>query len=110
MRTLVKVSSKAAKNSNRAAHKHTHYGRAIIFGIFEIQKTFSHTSDALEWYHKVSHGWRAHIYDAMIYYDSYCQRPIINAYDAYQFARAKLYLGAADALELANAGAFAKNR
>lgn len=106
MRTLVKVSSKAVNKSNRAAQKFYHYGKAMLFGYFEITKRFAHGQDALDWYRRVQLGWRAKIYDAHLYYDSYATKPMIKGHDAFKFAWFKKRFGIQEAINLAQEGAF----
>lgn len=106
MRTLVKVSSNAEKNSNRAAKKFYHYGKALLFGYFEITKRFAHGQDALDWYQRVQTGWRAKIYDAHLYYDSYGTKSMIQGFDAFKFADIKKRCGIQVALRFAREGAF----
>lgn len=109
MRINGKVSSNAEKNSNRAAQKRPtfySYGRAILFGYFEITKRFACGQDAMEWLRKVKSGWRAKVYDAHIYYDKYATKPMANGHDAYKFAWAKKHYGIQEAINLARDGAF----
>ena len=106
MRINGKVSSKAEKNSNRAAKKFYHYGKALLFGYFEITKRFAHGQDALDWYQRVQTGWRAKVYDAHLYYDKYAVNPMVKGYDAYKFAWVKKHHGVQEALNLAQEGAF----
>lgn len=106
MRTLVKVSSKSAKNSTRAAQEIYHYGKALLFGYFEITKRFAHGQEAIDWLNKVQSGWRSRIYDAYVYYDQYAVKPMLQGEDAYKFAQAKRQFGSREALRLAREGAF----
>lgn len=104
-----KVSSKAEKRSNRAAKKEKKfytYGRALLFGYFEITKRFACGQDAIEWLRKVQSGWRAKIYDAHLYYDKYATKSMIRGNDAYKFASAKKHFGIQQAINLAREGAF----
>lgn len=102
------ISRKAANNSNRSAKKFYHYGKALLFGYFEITKRFACGQDAMEWHRKVQSGWRARIYDAHLYYDEYATRPMIKGFDAFLFARTKKLFGIQEALELASEGAFSE--
>lgn len=109
MRINGKVSSKAEKNSNRAAQKRQKfyaYGRAMLFGYFEITKRFACGQDAMEWLRKVKSGWRAKIYDAHLYYDKYTIEPMVKGQDAYKFAWTKKHYGIQEAIKLAQEGAF----
>ena len=101
MRRNEKVSSKAVNKSNRAAQKFYHYGKAMLFGYFEITKRFAHGQDALDWYRRVQLGWRAKIYDAHLYYDSYATKPMIKGFDAFKFAYIKKRHGVETACEFA---------
>lgn len=82
------------------------YGRAILFGYFEITKRFACSQDAIEWLQNVQSGWRAKVYDAHLYYDKYAVKPMITGYDAYKFACAKKQFGIQEAIKLAQEGAF----
>ncbi|MBR5105342.1 MAG: hypothetical protein IKU93_02775 [Alistipes sp.] len=106
MRQNGKVSSKAEKNSNRAAQKFYHYGKAMLFGYFEITKRFACGQDAIEWHRRVQSGWRAKIYDAHLYYDSYATQPMIKGFDSFRFAKTKKICGMQTAIQLAKEGAF----
>ena len=106
MRTNGKVSSKAEKNSNRAAQKCYYYGKAMLFGYFEITKRFACGNDAIQWLAKVQSGWRSKVYDAHIYHDKYAIKPLVNGYDAFKFAWAKKRFGIQEAISLAREGAF----
>lgn len=106
MRQNGEVSSKAEKKSNRAAQKFYHYGKAMLFGYFEITKRFACGQDAIEWHRRVQSGWRAKIYDAHLYYDSYATQPMIKGFDAFKFARFKKRFGTQEAILLAQDGAF----
>ena len=104
-----KVSSKAEKNSNRAAQKRPtfySYGRAILFGYFEITKRFACGQDAMEWLRKVQSGWRAKVYDAHLYYDKDGTKSMVKGNDAYKFAWYKKHFGIQEAINLAREGAF----
>ena len=108
MRTR-KVSSKAENNSNRAAQKRQKfytYGRAMLFGYFEITKRFACGQDAMEWLRKVQSGWRAKIYDAHLYYDKYGNKSMVKGHDAFKFALFKKRFGIQEAIKLAQEGAF----
>lgn len=107
MRTR-KVSSKAEKNSNRAALKpnYHHYGKAMLFGYFEITKRFACGQDAIDWLRKVKSGWRAKVYDAHIYYDRFALKPMVKGFDAFRFAWAKKRFGLDVAMLFAKEGAF----
>ena len=106
MRTLRKVSSNAENNSNRATQKFYHYGRAMLFGYFEITKRFACGQDAMEWLRKVQSGWRAKVYDAHLYYDKYATKSMVKGHDAYKFAWYKKHFGIQEAINLAREGAF----
>ena len=106
MPRIGKVSSKAENNSNRAAKNFYHYGKAMLFGYFEITKRFACGQDAIEWHRKVQSGWRARIYDAHLYYDSYATKPMIKGHDAFKFACIKKRFGIQEAINLAQEGAF----
>lgn len=108
MQTSV-ISSKAEKKSNRAAQKKEkfyHYGKAMLFGYFEITKRFASGSDAIQWLSKVQSGWRSKIYDAHLYYDKYGNNPMVNGHDAFKFAWFKKRYGIQAAIKLAQEGAF----
>lgn len=107
MRINGKVSSKAEKNSNRAARKKVYcYGKALLFGYFEITKRFACGQDAIEWHRRLQSGWRGRVYDAHLYYDEYATHSMIRCFDAFRFADAKRRFGTQVALELASEGAF----
>ncbi|MBR4029357.1 MAG: hypothetical protein IKJ08_07210 [Alistipes sp.] len=109
MRIHRKVSSKAEKNSNRAAQKRQKfytYGRAMLFGYFEITKRFACGQDAMEWLRKVKSGWRSKIYDAHLYYDECGKKPMIKGHDAFKFAWFKKRFGLQEAIKLVQEGAF----
>ena len=103
------ISSKAENNSNRAAQKRQKfytYGRAMLFGYFEITKRFACGQDAMDWLRKVQSGWRAKIYDAHLYYDKYGNKSMVKGHDAFKFAWFKKRFGIQEAIKLAQEGAF----
>ena len=106
MPRIGKVSSKAENNSNRAAQKFYHYGKAMLFGYFEITKRFACGQDAIDWLQKVQSGWRTKIYDAHLYYDKYGNNPMVKGHDAFKFALFKKHFGTQEAIKLAQEGAF----
>ena len=108
MLRIEKVSSKEVKKSNRAALKlnYRHYGKAMLFGYFEITKRFACGQDAMDWLAKVQSGWRTKIYDAHLYYDKYGNRPMVKGHDAFKFAWFKKRFGIQEAIKLAQEGAF----
>lgn len=62
------------------------YGRAIYFGLFTINRTFTSGGDAHEWFMKHQRGWRAKHSFCGVFYDRYLMKPMIEGSEVVRYA------------------------
>lgn len=96
----------AKKANNSSLYAPTFYCRALWLGVFDTITTFHTGIEAVEWYNKMTSGWRRYFCVAMAYYDWGGTRKMMKAFDRYALAVDSSRLSDADIHELMMAGRY----